>query len=412
MRVIFLFLIPIFIYADSLEALLRFAHSNNELLESKNLLKHSKESSLKSIKNSYYPKINMGGFYNRSDEASPFLPGTTYSAYAKVSLDVYSGGERYYTKKQKSDELLSSKYDYEAAKKDISLAITQDFYNIKNMDAKIEALADSLLAVKAQLQKTEQYFNAKLATSDDVDRLQAAYDKNAYFLESAKFELLSLRKKLEVKVGKTIKSFEDSSFVKKENDIVETSDTIKVLQYKKSSLYSAAEIVSSYYYPHIKLEDTYSFYGYQDEPSFGGLPIPLLEKQNVLMATFNINIFDFSAVSERRQAIRLNADAIAKQIAYKTKEQKMQIELAKSRIKMARLNIKSARSALRASKSALNTITQKYNNAIVDNIVYLDALSLQTETKATYETSLNNLEIAYALYYYYNGKKLEEFLNE
>ena len=398
MRLFFLLVVPIFLYGDSLLSLLHFAKEHNEELVSKKLLQHSKESALKSVRNSYYPRVNVGGFYKRSDEPSPFLPGTTYSAYADVTLDVYGGGEKHYTKAQKSDELFSSKYDYEAAKKDMSLSIVQAFYNIKNSEAKVKALQDSLTAVKAQLTRVERYFDAKLATEDAVETLQAAYDKNAYLLESAKFVLLSHKRKLELQVGKKIEHFEASAFIKKE-DGAENLDAIESLRYKQSALYNAAKAIESYY-------------AYQDEPSFGGLPIPLLERQNVVMATVFMNLFDFSTVSEKKKSVQLRADAMAHQIAYKTKEQAVQRELAQSRIESAKLNIKSAKSALVASQSALKTITQKYQNSIVDNVVYLNALASQTEAKATYAVAENNLEIAYALYYYYSGKKLEEFLNE
>jgi outer membrane protein TolC len=88
----------------------------------------------------------------------------------------------------------------------------------------------------------------------------------------------------------------------------------------------------------------------------------------------------------------------------------MQLELSLDRIHTANLNIKSSKSALKAAKSALKTITQKYNAGVVDNVVYLDALSAKTQAQATYEKALNDLEIAYAIYYYYNNKNIEEFL--
>jgi outer membrane protein TolC len=59
----------------------------------------------------------------------------------------------------------------------------------------------------------------------------------------------------------------------------------------------------------------------------------------------------------------------------------------------------------------LKTITQKYNAGIVDNVAYLDALSSKTQVQAMYKKALNDLEIAYAIYYYYyNNKNIEEFL--
>jgi outer membrane protein len=201
--------------------------------------------------------------------------------------------------------------------------------------------------------------------------------------------------------------------MKEEIRTSEELDAIKALRAQKSATISLSETLDSYYYPQIRIEDTYSLYGYDEIPSFPGFgTIDLPEQQNKLMATLNLRLVDFGAIGEKKAAVRLSAEALNEEIVYQNKEQKMQQELALSRITTAKLNIKSATSALKAANSALETITKKYNNGIVDNVVYLDALSSQTESKSTYEASLNNLELSYALYYYYNSQKLEEFLNE
>ena len=256
----------------------------------------------------------------------------------------------------------------------------------------------------------KQFYDAELATSDDVDRLQSAYDKNVYIIDSTSFEIYSLEKSLELKIGKKVDSFDDSTFKKLVDDSSYELDIIKSLRATKSSVLNASQTIDSYYYPQIRVEDTYSFYGYQDEPT--AFPVEQVDKQNKIMATLNMRLVDFGAIGEAKEAVRLQADALGQQILYQTKEQKMNQELSLKRIETARLNINSSRSALKASKSALKTITEKYNAGIVDNVVYLDALSVNTESKSSYESSLNNLEMSYALYYFYNGKNLEEFLNE
>jgi outer membrane protein TolC len=274
----------------------------------------------------------------------------------------------------------------------------------------LQARQEASKAVKAQLERMRRFYDVKMATSDDVDRLQSAYDKNLYAIESLKFQILSLKKALELKVGKEIKQLEDSKFKKFYDESGDELDKIKALRASKKSILSASETIDSYYYPQIRVEDTYTFYGYEDEPSMGGIPIEQLDNQNKLMATLNLRVIDFGVMGEKKEALRLRAKALNAQILYKSKEQKMNLELARERIKTVKLNIKSSKSALKAAQSALKTITQKYNAGIVDNVVYLDALSSQTESKATYEKSLNDLEMAYAIYYYYNAKDLEEYL--
>ena len=403
-------LLPVFIYADSLKSLLDYAQNSNELIVSKSIIEESKKSELKSSKSNYYPTIDIGGFYQRYDEVSPIMPGTTYSGYAKVGFDIYTGGKKSYTVKQKSDEHKASQFDFEATKKSIKLAVVQDFYNLKNLEANLWALKESSNAVKAQLDRMQQFYDAQLATSDDVDRLQSAYDKNIYMIDSTSFAIYSLQKKLELKVGKRINSFDNSTFKKMGDDSSDELDLIKSLRATKSSIINASQTIDSYYYPQIRIEDTYSLYGYQDKPT--AFPIKQLDNQNKIMVTINMRLIDFGAIGESKEAVRLQADAVEQQILYQTKEQKMNQELSFKRIKTAELNIKSSRSALKASTSALKTITEKYNAGIVDNVVYLDALSSNTEAKSAYESSLNNLEMSYALYYFYNGKNIEEFLNE
>ncbi len=410
MNKLILLLLPLFLYGESLKSLLNYAENSNELIVSKSIMKESKKSELTSSESDYYPTVDVGGFYQRHDEASPIMPGTTYSAYATVGFDVYSGGKKSYTEKQKSDEHRASQFDFEATKKSTKLAIVQDFYNLKNLEASLWALKESSNAVKAQLDRMQQFYDAQLATSDDVDRLQSAYDKNIYMIDSTSFKIYSLQKNLELKVGKRVKSFDNSTFKKLNDESSDELDLIKSLRATKSSILNASETIDSYYYPQIRIEDTYSFYGYQDEPT--AFPIEQIDNQNKIMATVNMRLVDFGAIGEAKEAVRLQADAMQQQIIYQTKEQKMNQELSLKRIETAELNIKSSRSALKSSKSALKTITEKYSAGIVDNVVYLDALSINTESKSAYESSLNNLEMSYALYYFYNGKNIEEFLND
>ena len=199
MKKYILMVLPLFVYGESLQSLLEYASNNNELIVSKSLSKDAKQSEVKSSESNYYPTIDVGGFYQRFDDANPMSPGSTYSGYATVGLDVYSGGYKEYTLKQKEDELRSSAFLYEATKKNISLSIVEDFYNIQTLQSNLLARQEASNAVKAQLERMQSFYKAKLATSDDVDRLQSAYDKNIYDIESIKFQILSVKKSLELK---------------------------------------------------------------------------------------------------------------------------------------------------------------------------------------------------------------------
>jgi len=410
-RLLFLAL-PLLLNAESLKSLLQYAQANNELVVSQKYIEQSKQKELDSVDSSYYPTVDAGLFYQREDDATPFRPGTTYGASVKVGFDIYDGGKKSYTSKQKNSELTSAIFTSNDTKKSIALGITQDFYNIKSLKASLDAREEASKVLQAQLERMLQFYDAKLATSDDVDRLQSAYDSNIYAIDSLKFEILSLQSALELKVGKNIDSLDDSKFKKTLSQQSDELDSIGAMRANRTAILNLSETVNSYYYPNIRIEDTYSLYGYQDEPSMAGMAIEQLDNQNKIMATLNMRLVDFGAIGEQKAAIALQADALNEQIKYKSKEQKMQLSLAIRRVETVKLNIKSSQSALKSATSALKTITKKYNAGIVDNVVYLDALSSHTQAKAFNEKSINDLEIAYAMYYYYNSKNIEEFLND
>jgi outer membrane protein TolC len=408
-----LFLLTAFVMvvsADDLRSLLEFAKEHNNLVKASKITVNSKQKELQSAKNSYYPTLDVGAFYKRDDEPSPFQPGSVYGADAKLGFDIYDGGKKSYTNKQKESEHLSASFSYKDTKKTILLDIAKDYYRLRTLNSTLEARVEASKAVKAQLERIKQFYAADLATSDDVDRLQSAYDTNTYAIESIRFELMALKKALELKVGREIGTLQESIFKKSLDQESEELDSILAMKYTKSAVENLSETIDSYYYPNIRIEDTYSIYDYQDRPSLGNQAIPLLDNQNELVARVSLRLFDFSTLKEQKEALKLRADAINQKIIYKSKEQQMQQELALKRIYTARLNIKSSKSALKAATSALKTITKKYSAGVVDNVVYLDALSSKTEAKAIYESSLNNLESAYAIYYYYNNKNLEEFI--
>jgi len=393
--------------AEDLKSILAYASANNHLILASNVDKKAKEMELHSQRSSYYPTIDVGMMYQRLDARTITLPGDVYAKYAKVGFDIYDGGRNSSLVKQKRKELESSTYDSKAMKKNISLQIVQDFYNIKSLEASLLAFNEAKRSLGAQLLRMKQFYEAKLATKDDVERLQSAYDTNIYEIESIKFQILSLKESLNLKVGKRVDFLEDSSFKELSEDEYELRDDIRSLLAKKDAVLSAAEVIDSVYYPNIRLEDTYSFYEYGRTDLYHPEG---LDKQNKILITLNVRVFDKGTAQSAKEVILMNAQALNNKIEYQKNEQKMQYELSKQRIKTGKIKIKSALSALVSATSAFKSIDEKYNAGLVDNVAYLDALSAQTKATALYKRSLNDLEVAYATYYYYSGKELEDFL--
>ncbi len=399
--------IPAIIYADGLKELLDYAYNNNNIIISKSLTQKAKYKELDSSKSANLPTFDIGGFYQRLDKKTHMIPGDIYSAYAKISYNLYDGKRTSSTIKQKRNELHSSTFELKAFQKSLSLQIVQDFYTIKNISSTIKALQEKQIALSAQLDRVKKFYEAQISTKEDIDKLQAAYDTNSYMIESLNFQKLSKQKELELKVGKKITKLDDNIFKKQEIKNLEIDDNIKALEYKKESLKDIASSINSANQPQINISDTYNIYDYARDD----LTHPEgLDNQNKLMLSINLRLFDAGASSKNAQAMYIKAKALNSQILQLKNEQRIMFDLSNSRIKTAKANIKSTLSALNSANSTYETIQKKYNAGLVDNVAYLDALSVKTNVLSLYEKSLNELEIAYAIYYYYAGKNIQEFI--
>jgi len=406
----FLFLlIPVLINAEGLKSLIEFAHQNNQLVDSKQLLKASKQKELDAKKSDYYPTVDVGAYYQNLNERTTGLTGDIYSGYAKIGFDIYDGGKKSALIQQKTAEHQASSYDVDDTKSLLSLQIMQDFFNIRSLEGSLISTEQAQKSLKTQLERMNAFYNADLATKDDVDRLQAAYDTNAYEMESVKLQILTLKLKLSLRVTKEIALLSASEF--KDNGEVEfeITDSIKSLEYSKKSIENLSESVKSAYKPQFRIEDTYSLYDYGRTDMMHPEGV---DTQNKIMLSVNMRLYDNDSLSNTQQAIHIQSKAITKQVEYKTKEQEMLHKLSLQRIHSSKVKIQSALSALKAAKSAYETIEKKYTAGIVDNVVYLDALVAKTNASSLYETSLNDLQIAYGIYYHYAGQNIEEFINE
>lgn len=405
MKKALLLLLPALMFGENLKSILEYASQNNNLLEAKKLTKSAKESEVASKKSDYFPKIDIGTSYQNSTDTTSFQIQDVYTLYGKVGVDIYDGGAKAALLEKTKDELRAASYDVQETKESLLLEVVKNFYTIKMLEVRLKALEDAKKSLFEQKERVGQFYDAKLATKDDIQRLQASYDQNSYEIESLYFDILRTKRSLQLQVGKEIEHFESSAFQDGTSFAYEPKSSLKSLEHKESALKNGAEALESVYYPNIKLEDRYTLYEYGDI----ALNHPAkIDKQNMLTLSLNMRIFDNATAKEAKEALLLDAKALDEEVKYHAKEQKMFYELSIARVASLKAKIKSAKSALVAATSAFTTINEKYSAGIVDYVVYLDALSAKTEAYSLYEGSLYDLQIAYATSCFYGGKKLQE----
>lgn len=399
-------LAPVIIYADSLQSLIEVATSKNDIVMSKSLIQEAKVKEVESSQSAYYPTIDIGGSYQSLNEKTPNVAGNIYNGYIKFGVDLYDGGKKSNTIEKTKSLLNAAKFDTQAYKKSLELSITQDFYTIKSVESSLRALEEKNVQLEAELERIKQFFNVGSATVDEIDKLQAALSNNIYQIDTTKYQILSLKKLLGIKVGKVISVLDDSTITAPKEVRKDVSDDIKVLKANALSYEHNAKSLDATYMPQFRLEDTYSVYDYgrSDATHYEGV-----DNQNKLMLTFNVRLFDNASVSKQKESLLIQKKALEAQIKQASEIQNINIELALSKIDTTKAQIKSAKSSLESATSAYKTIAQKYKVGVVDNVAYLDALSTKTDAKAQYETALNNLQIAYATYYYYTNNNIKEY---
>jgi outer membrane protein len=400
-------MLPAFIYAQGLKQLLTSALENNNMVSSKTLMEQASKKTLEASQSSYLPTLDISGGYQSLNHRSYNTPGDVYNGSVGLGFDIYDGGYKSNTIKQNKKLVESAKFTTSSYKKSLQLSVIQDFYNIKNTQSTIKALQEEKIQLQAELDRIKQFFKVGSATKDEVDKLQAKLSNNIYQIETAKYQLLSLKKLLSIKVGMKITSIDDSSLLPPKFESKEISDNISAMMATAKSYEYTAKSINSAYMPSLRLEDTYSVYDYgrTDVTHPEGIP-----NQNKLLLSFSMRLYDDGNIKKQKEAVMLQKLSLEKEIQQSKDEQDTNVELAISKIQTSKAQIVSAKSTLESAKSAYETILEKYKVGAVDNVAYLDALTVRTNAMAQYDAALNDLQVAYANYYYYVNKNIKDYV--
>jgi outer membrane protein TolC len=128
------------------------------------------------------------------------------------------------------------------------------------------------------------------------------------------------------------------------------------------------------------------------------------------MLSLSYNLYDTSS-KQKKQVAFLQKQAQKEQLEQLKKQEKINFELAKLKLSIQKSKIVSSKSALDMANSLFDIIKTKYQNDVVDNITYLDALSKKTINFALYKQALYDYEVAKANYYFASGIDYKKVLD-
>jgi len=405
-KLIIFLIITLSLNAQSLRSLLSSATANNELLKRDNFKLLSAKKGIEAVNRGYFPTIDIGAMAQNSNPRMLMRPGTTYIAFVKLNYIVYDGGTKKYTKKQKIYNLSSINDANKQFKESLYLQIVQEYFNIKSLNGLIKALYFKKNAIKAGYKKVKALRDAGIVGDVELFELKSALESVKFNLNSLKLQKETLLSELSLKVGKKINHINNSHFIKK-TVTLEPNYLVKSLRAKVESIKESANVILANNNPKINLSLDHNKYKYNrtDKAHPKGL-----SNQTTITLNAKIRVFDGGTTTAKAQAVKLQAMSLGYEANYRLKEQKNNFKLANLRIKNIKVQIKSAKSSLIAAQKSYNAILKKYNAGIIDNSEYLNAISNLAQAKANYKKALNDLEVAYAIYYFNAGKNLKGYI--
>jgi len=388
-----------FLNADGLKDIIKYAIDNNNNIKAVELESQAKQKTYESVDNIYKPTATIGASYSKLDmDVRESQVGNTAVGFLKFSVELYNGAREKSLKAQKKYEHKEALFSTKMRKKELALQVVTYFYQAKSIDENIKALREKSVTLTAELKRVKIKYDIKMITEDEVLKLQSEYEENEYNIQELEYQKTYMLKNLSLLAGKDIQELDDSTLPEVQNLEFSDSENIKAMQENIKALKENVNVISALKKPQLKLENSLNIYGYSDY------------KQNQLMLTLTYNLFDTSSI-EKKQAAFLIKRAKDEQLYQLKKQEKINYELTKQKLQTQKAKIKSAKSALDMTNKLFEIIEIKYQNDVVDNIAYLDALSAKVINRAIYKQSLYDYEIAKANYYFTSGVNYEDVLS-
>ena len=396
------------VWGSDLSTLIEQAQQN-ELIEVYKEKLNASDQTYRSVKSSYYPKLDLGAAAHFTSPKGPMDAGQLYNVNAEASVVLLDGFKRENILDEKNSLKRSSSYDLSQIKKQVSMEVATHYFNLKTIQADIAALRQKREQLQEQLKRQEKFFRAKLTTEDNVERIRAAVANTDYEIESQLYSRDEVVAKLYTLTNVIVDEVDESSIKEPVSGQKEEMDALRSLASQAEALRYKAEQSDSSNYPTIVLSDRYGYTEYKDDnlEAFG---FERVNSQNVLMLNLSMNLWDFSAASEQRQAVMAEHNALKAELAYKQKESNADLKLAERAIERSKKLLEAALLSQSASERTFAVVDKKYQVRVVDYVKYLDALTQKIEAQAQYNRALGALEISYARYYYYAGFDVKEYV--
>lgn len=398
-------LFPLFAFSGNLQQLLTLAEQNKHVESSRYELEAAKEKEY-ATKSGYMPSLSFGANQTYNQEESMLSPEKSRTGAATLSFTIYDGGKREALFSQQEALVKAATFSLASVQNNVSLNVIYYYFNYISTLASKESTLQKMEQLEAERYRLEKYLSVGSATADELQKIISSIEQTKVDLLTLDNTLNNISNTLEYLTGKEV-SVEAGSSVRLQE--TQSSDDakrfdIQALEESVQSAKAEAEAAKAPHLPTIKIEDTYSRFKYDYANPLWNSDA---DHQNTVQLSMQWKIFDFGSTSASVQAAQKNYLAKSSDLAYEKQKAKASYKSAQNSYKTALAKIDAAKARLSASEMTYELVKKKFQQGIVNNVTYLDALTDKFNARSQLQTALNEVEYQKAVLLYEMGKEIK-----
>ena len=397
-------LLPLVAFAGNLPELLKLAEQNKQVESSRYQLEAAKENEY-ATKSGYLPSLSFGANQTYNQQENMLSPEKSRTGAATLSFTLYDGGKRE-AQFSKQDALVkSATFSLASTQNNVSLNVIYYYFNYLSTLASKTAMLQKLEQLHAERLRLEKFVSVGVATEDELQKIISSIEQSKVDLLTLENTLNNISNTLEYLTGESVHVELGSSVVFNQTvqDDVRRFD-ILALEQSVQSAQADVKIAKSPHLPSIKIEDTYSrFKNDYGNPAWNSDE----NHQNTVQLSLQWKIFDFGSTSAGAQAAQKTYLAKSSELAYEKHKAKANLKSAQNSYQTALAKIEAGKARLHASEMTYELVKKKFQQGIVNNVTYLDALSDKFNAQAQLQTALNEVEYQKAVLLYEMGQEIK-----
>ena len=401
-KFLFLSLFPLFSIAENLQELLNLAEQNKQIEASKYSLESTKEKEY-STKSAYLPNLSLGANQTFNQEKNISTPEKSTTGSAKLAFTIYDGGKREASFEQQQALVKSATFTLASVQNNISLDVVYYYYNYLSTLASKESTLKKMEQLEAERYRLEKFLSVGAITADELQKIISSIEQTKVDLLTLDNTLNNISNTLEYLTGQEV-SIEKGSTIAYKDSTIEEGKRFDILALEESVQSNKSEIqmAKSPNLPNIVLQNIYSIYDY-DFP----IETNTLDHQNSIQLMMEWKIFDFASTSSNVEASYLKYLSKNSELSYEKSKAKASLKSAQNSYKTSLAKIDAAKAKLQASEMTYELIKKKFQQGIVNNVSYLDALTDKSNSYSQLQTALNEVEYQKAVLLYQMGENIK-----